>query len=251
MVIVEQIAVNFSLTILSMSSTNFRVAKLSIMAIAIALVGGSLLYAKGWYQFLFNKKLTPIAGAELIPDEAIMSSFVSTDINNWTKLEQLGLPQLNELFPKELAEIEGELSEVGINYQQDIQPWIGNSMIALIPTSNSSDVITDSHPLLIIGIEEPIKANNFLKKIQSQFEANTEETQYKGFDITTYTDTRGNIFNTALLGNKLVVANEIATVKKSIDTYKGEPSLTKAAKTKDIFQQKTRIRKYSSPSLCD
>ncbi len=224
-----------------MSATKFGVTKLSMIAIAVAIVGGSLVYAKGWHQFIFEKKLTPIAGAKLIPDEAIMSSFISTEVNNWTKLKQLGLPSLDELFPEEIAAIEGELSDVGINYQQDIQPWIGNTMFALVPTTDSSDAIQDANALAIIGIEDPLKANNFLKKIQSQIEATSETTKYKGIDITSSTDTRGNIIHTTLLGNKLLASNEINAVKKSIDTYKGEPSLSNSAQTKEIFQQKLEL----------
>ena len=224
-----------------MNSRKFGVAKFATIAIAVTIVGGSWVYTKGWHQFLFAKKLTPAAGAQLIPDEAIMSSFISTDVNNWIKLEQLGLPQFNELFPDEIQEIEGELSEVGISYQRDIQPWIGDSMIALVPTTDSSEIIQDVDALVIIGIDDYFKANNFLKKIQSQVEITSKKTKYKGLDITTYTDHRGNIVNTTLIGNKIVASNEIDTVKKSIDTYKGQPSLINAGKTKEIFQQKLDI----------
>ena len=224
-----------------MSTTKFGVTKLPIIWIMVAIVVGSLVYAKRWHQFIFDKKLTPITAAKLIPDEAIMSSFISTEINNWTKLQQLGLPTLDELFTQELAVIEGELTDVGISYQQDIQPWIGNIMIALVPTTNSSDVIQDFEPLIIIGIEAPFKAKNFLKKIQSQIEESTKKIEYKGLDITSSTDTRGNIVHTALLGNKLLASNKINAVKKSIDTFKGEASLSNSAKTKEIFRQKLEL----------
>ncbi len=224
-----------------MSSGKFGLGKFSAIAIAVAIVGGGLIYAKGWHQFIFEKKLTPIAAAKLIPDEAIMSSFISTDVNNWTKLEKLGLPKLEELFSEPIGEIEGELSEVGISYQQDIQPWIGDAMIAVIPTTDDANNIEDANPLVIIGVEDPLKANNFLKKIQSQIDENIEKTKYKGLEITTHTNSNGNTTYNTLLGNKLVLSNEIDTVKKSIDTYKGEPSLANTAKTKEIFQQKLKI----------
>ena len=224
-----------------MNSRKFGVAKFATIAIAVTIVGGSWIYTKGWHQFLFAKKLTPVAGAQLIPDEAIMSSFISTDVNNWIKLEQLGLPQFNELFPDEIQEIEGELSEVGISYQRDIQPWIGDTMIALVPTTDSSEIIQDVDTLVIIGIDDYFKANNFLQKIQSQAEITSRKSKYKGLDITTYTENRVNSVNTALIGNKIVASNKIDTVKKSIDTYKGQPSLINAAKTKEIFQQKLDI----------
>ena len=224
-----------------MSSGKFGLGKFSAIAIAVAIVGGSFIYSKGWHQFIFEKKLTPIAAAKLIPDEAIMSSFISTDVNNWTKLEELGLPKLEELFSEPIGEIEEELSGVGISYQQDIQPWIGDAMIAIIPTTDSANDIEDANPLVIIGVEDPLKANNFLKKIQSHLDENIEKTKYKGVEITTHRNSNGSTTYNSLLGNKLVVSNKIDTVKKSIDTYKGKPSLGSTAKTKELFQQKLKI----------
>ncbi|MEM9273173.1 MAG: DUF3352 domain-containing protein [Cyanobacteria bacterium P01_F01_bin.143] len=224
-----------------MSSNKFRIAKLSMMAIAIAIVGGCFIYAKGWHQLIFAKKLTPITGAELIPDEAIMTSFISTDIDNWQKLQQVGLPSLDKLFKDQLPEIEADLADLEINYQQDIQPWIGNSLIALIPTEDSSQNIEELHSLAIIGIKDPLKAINFLKKMQAQSDVTVESTTYKGQSITTSTDATGKILHTALLGNKLAIAQEINILEIVIDTYQGEPSLISSDKTKEIFQQKSNI----------
>ena len=224
-----------------MSSNKFRIAKFSIMAIALAIVGGSFIYAKGWHQLIFAKKLTPVTGAELIPDEAIMTSFISTDVNNWQKLQQVGLPPLDKLLQDEIPEIEAELSNLEINYQQDIQPWIGNSIIALIPTEDSSQNIEELHSLAIIGIKDPLKAINFLKKMQAQSDVTVESTTYKGQNITTSTDTTGKILHTALLGNKLAIAKEINVLEVTIDTYQGEPSLISSDRTKEIFQQKLDV----------
>jgi len=221
-----------------MSSIKSGIAKFSILAIAVAIFGTAFVYAKGWHKFIFAEKLTPTTGAELIPDEAIMTSFISTDIKNWTKLKQFYIPELEKLFSEPMLEIESELIEAEIDYQQDIQPWIGNAIVALIPTTESAEVIQDLDSLGIIGIKDPLGANNFINKVRSQNQAILEKSKYKGLEITKSTDAKGNILHTTLLGNKLAISDKVSVIKMSIDTYRGKPSLIDSAKTKEIFQQK-------------
>ena len=223
-----------------MSSKKSGCGCLPIIGLITALaLGGGYAYKKGWHQRLIGQNLTPLAGAKVIPDEAIMTSFISTNEQHWQQLEKLGIAPAERFIQEVTTEIDKELTALNIDYQEDIQPWLGNAMLAIVP---ENEQLEDSDILIVLGIKNPINAYKFFRKVQSDEEFDLESIKYKDIKIYTATDEEGDRTNLALLGNKVVLSDEIAIVKQSIDTYKGEPSFASDAENKQALTQPLNLK---------
>jgi hypothetical protein len=189
--------------------------------IAILAVGGAYIFKKEWHQFLIGQKLTPLTGAKVIPDDAIMTGFISTNTQDWQQLEKLGIKQIPQIIQQATTEIQQEFTASNLDYQQDIQPWLGNAMIAFVPKNQK---LQDSNTLIVLGIKNPLNAYKFLKKIQADGGAKIKSVNYKGIKINTTNNRQDRSLHLALLGNKIVISEGLVAVQQAIDTYKGEPS---------------------------
>ena len=219
-----------------MSSQKSGFGCLSFIGVtSLLLIGGWYIHQQGW----LGKKLTPIEGAKVIPNEAIVTSFISSEPKNWSKLEQLDLPETANI-KETLDNLQQEFPEsTAINYQQDIQPWLGGIMMAVLPQQSS--VNDDNSILLVLGIKNKLKARDFLKKIQKESQQDWQESKYKGIKITSGKTANDKTINSALLGNNLVLADNQQTVKQAIDTYKGEPSLASEPQAKQVLSQQIKL----------
>lgn len=67
---------------------------MSTKSLALTGIGIAVLIGAGYVasQWIFGRELTPLAAAELIPQDAVVTGFVVTNPNNWSQLEQVGIP---------------------------------------------------------------------------------------------------------------------------------------------------------------
>lgn len=204
---------------------------------SILLIGGWYIYQQGW----LGKKLTPLEGAKVIPKEAIVTSFVSVESKNWSQLSQLGLPETEKLIEENIKNIKREFSNsTTVNYQQDVQPWLGGIMLAILPQQLS--IKSEESVLIVVGIKNKIKALKFIAKLQKEAEEDWQERKYKGITITEISNQNNETISSTLLGNKLVLSNDKLTLEKAIDTYKGESSLASKPYAKEILSQQLTIQ---------
>ncbi|OKH52287.1 metalloendopeptidase [Calothrix sp. HK-06] len=177
-----------------------------------------------------------LASAKIIPDEAVMAGYITTDPKAWAKIEQFGTPETQRLFAKSLEEFNKSAEKEGYSYEKDIKPWVGGIMFAVLPPSpvKPAQARASNKPepelLMVIGIKDKIAALNFTKKVDKRVK--TTEIEYKGLKITesisqTKPDTKQNTPSyTAILDNNYVVyGTSKRSVEQAIDTFKGEPSL--------------------------
>ncbi|MDJ0632347.1 MAG: DUF3352 domain-containing protein [Xenococcaceae cyanobacterium MO_188.B29] len=203
----------------------------------ILVIGGWYIYQQGW----LGKKLTPLEGAKVIPKEAIVTSFISVESKNWSQLSQLGLPETEKIIEENIENIKREFSNsTTVNYQQDVQPWLGGIMLAILPQQLS--IKSEESVLIVVGIKNKIKALKFIAKLQKESEEDWQERKYKGITITKISNQNNETINSALLGNKLVLSNDKLTLEKAIDTYKGESSLASKPYAKEILSQQLTIQ---------
>lgn len=220
-----------------MSSNKFGCGFWSFLGITgFLLIGGWYIHFSGW----LGKRLTPIEGAKVIPDEAIVTSFITTEPKKWSELPQLGLPETEKLIEENLNNLQQEFSDSStIDYQQDIQPWLGGVMIAILPeqlvTKEAENV------LIVVGIKNKLKALRFIKKTQQQAKENWQERKYKGINITEFPNKNNETINSAWLGNKLAISSNKKILEQAIDTYKGERSLASEPNVKQILSQKLTV----------
>ncbi|MDJ0736525.1 MAG: DUF3352 domain-containing protein [Nostocaceae cyanobacterium] len=183
-----------------------------------------------------------VASAKIVPDEALMATYITTNPQAWAKLQQFGTPQAQKLVSQGLEDLvskrlqyftKNTFKNGNISYEQDLKPWIGGVTIAMLPSnsipeaqSQGSKSAATQKPniLMVVGIKDKLSALNFAKKLKSQKGVTSKEIDYKGENIVE-TTTKGKSTYSAVLNNThIVVAPEKSAVVQAIDTFKGEPS---------------------------
>ena len=199
---------------------------------AVGIVGmvaggaAAYLYLKG----NFSDAANPIASAKVVPDEALMATFISTDPKPWLQLQQFGTPEAEKLIKQGFQDLNQQLlTQYNIDYEQDLKPWVGSVAIAVLPSSSSKSVQdtlqSKSAPnlLMVVGIKDKLSAWNFANKLKLDKALTIQEIDYKGEKITE-TASKGESTYSSVLGDRLVLASDKQAVEQAIDTYKGEPS---------------------------
>lgn len=121
------------------------------------------------------------------------------------------------------------MTQYNIDYEQDLEPWVGSVMVAVLPSSPSSSVQftpqskSPTSLLMVVGIKDKLSAWNFAHKLKSDKTLTTQEINYKGEKITE-TTSKGESTYSSVLSDRLVLASNKQAVEHAIDTYKGEPS---------------------------
>ena len=196
--------------------------------LATAVVAASGVAAYVYFRGGFGDNTSPLASAKLVPDEALMASYISPDSPAWTQLQKFGTKEAQDLVNKSLQEAnKRNLAESNIDYEKDIKPWIGGVMIAVLPPDSAKP--TQAKPesfnmLMVVKIKDKISALNFANKLKAIKNVKSAETDYKGQKITESSEGQTSYYNSVLNNEYLVIAPEKATIEKAIDTFKGEPS---------------------------
>ncbi|XGV95067.1 MAG: DUF3352 domain-containing protein [Leptolyngbya sp. BL-A-14] len=169
-------------------------------------------------------------GAEVIPQDALMTLSVSTDPAQWEQLREFGTSQSQAAFDQNLAQLRDRfLTANGYDYQKDIQPWIGKevSIALLAPPAattapNATPVLPKPVAIVVMPIQNPLQAKQLLDKPRSQAAGKLVDRTYKGFQIKETQGKENNFSATVFDGKLLVVATDPKAMDRAIDTYKGE-----------------------------
>lgn len=175
-------------------------------------------------------------GAEVIPQDALMTLSVSTDPGQWQQLREFGTPQSQAAFDQNLAQLRDRLLTAnGYDYEKDIQPWIGKevSIALLAPAAtnnapNAAPVLPKPVAIVVLPIQNPLQAKQLLDKPRSSTAGKLVDRTYKGFQIKETQGKAETLSATVFDGKLLVVATDPKAMDRAIDTYKGEkgqPSL--------------------------
>jgi Protein of unknown function (DUF3352) len=190
-----------------------------------------------------------LASAKIVPSEAFLTTYISTDPQAWAKLQQFGTPEAQKIVAKGLDSLNKDLlTESNISYEKDLKPWVGGVMIAVLPstptnpTPNAPPATREANILMVVGIKDKLAALNFAKKLKEEKGVTTKEIDYKGEKITETTG-KGKPSYSAVLNNTYVVlAPSRQTVESSIDTYKGEPSFASNPGAARVFATKVDVK---------
>lgn len=206
-------------------------------ALILSILGGGYLLSRAF----LGQELTPSSGAKIIPDEALMTSYISTDSQNWSKLAKFGTPEAKQIITENWQNFTQDLTKnnQNIDYQKDIQPWLGGMMLTFLPSYQAN---ADNNLVGIVGIKNKFKAWEFMQKLKKQPNSKITESKYKNTIVYNITDNQGNIFWATFFENYLVISNNQQNVEAVIDTFKGETSLAAKTKSSNIFAQKTNLK---------
>ncbi len=172
-----------------------------------------------------------LASAKIVPDDALMATYITTDPQAWAKLEQFGTPEAQKLVGKSLQDFnKNVLDSSNLSYEKDLKPWVGGVMIALLPQNaakpaqDTPQATQEPNVLMVVGIKDKVSALNFANKLKGQKDVKIQEIDYKGEKITE-TKGKGKPSYSAVLNNSYIAfAPEKRAVEQAIDTIKGEPS---------------------------
>jgi hypothetical protein len=203
----------------------------------IAGIAGAVLVGGGAYvawQFFGGKELTPLQATELIPKDVWIAGYISTDSSDWSKLDKFGTPKAREIITKGIDSFKKQVLEPEkINFEQDLQPWVGNIVFAFLPDEKTGK--TGENVLLIVGIKNKLKALDFANKLKSQSKTESKESDYKGVTLVETKGNNGGTTNYAVVGDSIVLTSDRKNLEKAIDTLKGAPSIVDNPETKELF----------------
>ncbi len=233
-------------------------AKFLIPAVGAALVLGGI--ATATYLFLKGGPSGTISdalgSAKLVPDEAIMTAYISTDPKLWSNLENFGTPEAQKLITQGLEDFKKDLTkDSDLSYEKDLKPWLGGVMFAVLPpnpvqpTQSAPQERSEPNLLMVVGVKDKLAALDFSKKLKSQKDVETKEIDYKGETITETIENKGAPSYSAILNDRVVFAPNKENVQQAIDTYKGEASFASKPGADKLFNhnvdlQNTLVKVY-------
>lgn len=204
----------------------------------IPAVGTAIVVAGGIAAYMYFKGgpsgdiSSALDAAKVVPDEAILATYISTDPKVWAKLQQFGTPEAQKIVGQGLENLNKSLStDNNISYEKDLKPWVGGVMIAMLPPNpvqpaaqNAPQASQEPKILMVVGIKDKLSALNFANKLKAQKDVKVQESDYKGEKIIETTGKSEPNYTTVLNNTHVVIASEKQAVEHAIDTYKGEPS---------------------------
>ncbi|MFO5441009.1 MAG: DUF3352 domain-containing protein, partial [Dolichospermum sp.] len=138
----------------------------------IPVIGTAVILAGGIAAYIYLKGNTdsssPLGNAKLVPQTALMATYIDTNPESWYKLQQFGTPEAQKLVTKGLKDFNQQIwNDSNISYEADIKPWVGGVMIAVLPPDEkktpppqktTNDLGSPSAPniLLVVGIKDKI-----------------------------------------------------------------------------------------------
>ena len=179
-------------------------------------------------------------GANIIPQDALLTVSVTTDADQWQQLREFGTKQTQAELDKNLAELRDSfLTANGYNYQHDIQPWVGQEVtIAFLSphnplttksSPNSSATATNKQSvLMVLPIDNSAAAKQILLKPKLLKQGKWVARNYKGVQIKETQGVPSQNYSTTVLDQRfLVVSDNPKTTERAIDAYKGGASIAK------------------------
>ena len=208
--------------------------RITIIAVLLLLaVGGSYLY----FRLIVGKRLTPQAGAKLIPDEATAMTFINTDPQPWSHLQNYGTPAAQEFWENNLEAFEQDsLNDSGIDYEEDIAPWLGGLAIAYFPSSNPLSS-QEGDFLAIAGITNSLKAQQFFNSLEGEETVTLTQRQYEGVTIIEMETQEGDRASGARVDGYILFAEAGKMIEKAIDTARGEASFASQTEVQTMLSQ--------------
>ncbi|MBW4493039.1 MAG: DUF3352 domain-containing protein [Oscillatoria princeps RMCB-10] len=218
-------------------------------AAALLIVGGVAIV---WALIPKSQVENYPVGASVVPEDAWMAVSLSTDPGQWEKLQKQGTAESQKLLNRQLLELgERFLTPYGLDYQKDIQPWVGREvMVAWLPpqvgvtggTSPSSGqppVPKAKEPVvMVLPVDNQGRAKDLLEKPKPLPQGLWVSRTYKDVQIREMQGAPTENYSAALLDNRfLAVTTDPKATERVIDTYKAGQSIAKTPGYKEAVAQ--------------
>ena len=203
--------------------------RLLIGTAALGLMGGAIAYAWLALRNLGPQNL-PV-GVEAVPQDAVMTLTVSTDLSEWQRLRRFGTPATQAQWDQILVEWRDRLlNDNGFNFEQDIRPWVGDDItVALLPdTTGTTTPPSEGEGLrqslvLLLPIADVAEARATLTDDGEEQEVLRA---YRGIDLLAVPGSDDTAMVAAVLNPQLVLAATTPeAAEAAIDAFKGGKSI--------------------------
>ena len=238
---------------------------LGIGAMLLAVAAGGL--AAYWFVERRDGPTGLPLGSRAVPADALMTLTLSTDSDQWTQLRQFGTRDTQAQLNQYIATWRDRLLvDVGLDYSQDIAPWVGdgitlavlasgtedgNSLPDLDPELNNGDgappqpsnpfnpdlMTLERRPMVwLLPIAQPANAQAALSRLETETAAPPQV--YQGVDIYQFQGDGAQPYWGALLGRRLVaIAINRADIEAVIASYGDAPSVADVPGYRQAIQQ--------------
>ena len=214
--------------------------KLKFLMTGVSVIAAGTFAAYIYFKNIAIKVSHPLNSSQVVPESAIMATFFHPNQKAITKLQQFGTPEAKKLITQSYTEFQQEnLAEANIDWETDIQPWLGGVMFAFVPGEEKPDM-EPINLLMVVGIKNKLEALRFVTKLKGEEESRVIKREYQGVTIREITDESGKTFNLAILGDYLAIAPIAEVVEDAIDTFQGK-SVSLGEKATETLQRNTGV----------
>jgi len=180
--------------------------------------------AGAYWWLAIRRPLSGLVGAaQAVPQEATVVVAARTNSAFWQPLAQFGTPESRQLLAKAIAAAQTPWHQGRLDFQQDIQPWVGEgALAALVPLQPDEPPAT----LAIAPVQNRERAEVFLAKYRNiltqQGAQFTEKTYGRQVYYESPTRRPNQSVVTALIDGRLaVLTTSPVLLQRVIETYRG------------------------------
>ncbi len=174
-------------------------------------------------------------GAKLIPQQALATLSVSTDPQQWQKLQQTGTSETRAAIAQQIQNLQQNfLTANGFDYQRDIQPWIGReAMVAYLPLPTETTTPEKAKApkvedalIVVLPVNQPLLTSQIANQINSD-KNNLVGRTYQGVTIKESQKGTKSPISVTVLDNAVVVTNNPKATEQVVDAYQGNKAIAK------------------------
>ncbi|WP_066424018.1 DUF3352 domain-containing protein [Anabaena sp. 4-3] len=210
---------------------------LTLSAAGLLIGGGVAAYWFFSQGQLFSRNL--LAGANIIPHDALFAVSLTTDAQQWQKLQEFGTKDTQAQLNQSLVQLRDRfLTNNGYDFQKDIQPWVGDTVTLAIlapeikksapkPVSNIGEAVTNQQSIvMVLPVKNPEKAKSIFTESKTLPPGTWVDRTYQGITIKQNQGKTGESLAAAFIDGKfLVISDSLKTTERTIDAYQGKTSL--------------------------
>ncbi|TAF08690.1 MAG: DUF3352 domain-containing protein [Nostocales cyanobacterium] len=211
-------------------------------SLVLTLSAAGLMIGAGSAAYWFFTQGQPLsrnlpAGANLIPQDALFAVSLTTNTQQWQKLQEFGTPETQTELDKNLVQLQQRLlTNNGYNFEKDIQPWVGDEVTVAVlasPVGNAApkpvatDIDTSEQSIvMVLPIKNLEAAKSILAQPKPLKQGKWIDRTYQGIPIKQTEGQAGEKFAAALIDQRfLVITDNAKTTERTIDAYKNQASL--------------------------
>lgn len=191
--------------------------KTKIGYFCLTLLSSAIILVDFHSRILSAKELTPLESAQLIPQEALISVFISAS-QDLHKINQAMPSEVQDLIKSELNTFVSQTAALeAIDYQQDIRPWLGNVVFVLLENNVEPERYRGKY-LLILGIKNKLNLLKFADTLEKLDNVLIESNNYQNTPIVKVTDNNSNTLRLAILKNQILLSPDLDVLETAIST---------------------------------